>query len=72
MLAPHWLDEVFKNPKKLQDDFVNCPRFKKAIQNAAKAFQETQEDMKAELGFYGPTPEQAARVAFLETLNDPK
>jgi len=69
MLAPHWLDDAFKRPKKFLDDLVAHPKFKMAIQRAEKAFQEAKEDFEVDPSSWGPTPEQAARVAFLEGLN---
>lgn len=72
MLAPHWMDEAFKRPKKFLEDILASSRFIKAVQKAEKAFQETREDIEADPDIWGPTPEQAARIAFLEALNDPK
>lgn len=71
MLQPHWLDEVILRHKKFLGDLQVHPKFKRAIQNAERAFQETQEDMKIDVGFCGPAPEQAARVSFIKELTYP-
>jgi hypothetical protein len=69
MLQPHWLDDFFAEPKKFPEMLINSGGFKKAVEKAAKAFEESKEDAKKVLGVSGSSFEQAARVAFLETLN---
>lgn len=72
MLQPHWLDDLFAEPEKFPEMLVNSDGFKKAVEKAAKAFEESKENTKMMPGVSKPSAEQAARVAFLETLNDPK
>ncbi len=72
MLQPHWLDDLFAEPKKFPEMLINSGGFKKAVEKAAKAFEESKENTKKMPGAPRPSPEQAARVAFLEILIEPK
>ncbi|MFM8933244.1 MAG: hypothetical protein ACKOS8_15360 [Gemmataceae bacterium] len=68
MLQPHWLDDLFAEPKKFPEKLINSGGFKKAVEKAAKAFEESKEVAKKMPGVSGPSPEQAAREAFLNSL----
>lgn len=70
MLPPHWLDDAFKTPKRFLEDLVAHSNFKKAIQKAEEAYRETTEDIEANPDLCGPTPEQAARVAFVNAITE--
>jgi hypothetical protein len=55
MLQPHWLDDFFAEPKKFPEMLINSGGFKKAVEKAAKAFEESKEDVrsKSRLGPWG-------------------
>jgi hypothetical protein len=64
---PHPLDSAFRRGNTAHDltnGLLNNDLFKKAVAAAAKAKQEALQKK-----LVGPTPEQAARQAFLDTLN---
>lgn len=68
-LRPHWLDDVFANPKKAQAEFVKDARFVKAFDAAQQAFDEVKASTESSQSpIYGPSPAQAARQAFLAVL----
>jgi hypothetical protein len=72
-LPPHPLDSAFatrgNTTRDLTNGLLNNPMFQRAVAAALKAKQERQAQMRQTP--VGPTPEQAARQAFLETLNQP-
>lgn len=68
MLQPHWLDDFFAEPKKFPEMLINSGGFKKAVEKAAKAFEKAKGDARNLPGFGGPSPNQASRVAFLDSL----
>lgn len=67
-LAPHYLDEVFTNPKKFEHEFKHHPKVQAAFRAAESAFQEQAAAFAEHPGLMGGGPEQMARVAFLSTL----
>lgn len=68
MLQAHWLDELFADPKGFPEKLVGSSGFKKAVEMATKAFENAKKDARNIHDFRGPSPEQAARVAFLDSL----
>ncbi len=68
-LPPHKLDEVFKNTSDPESAFLKSPHVEAAFAAAAAAYNKTDSDIADNPGLVGPTPWQAARVAFLEALN---
>lgn len=70
MLQPHWLDELFADPKGFPEKLVESDRFKKAVEMASKAFEESTEDAKKMPAVSRPSPGQAARVAFLNAITE--
>ena len=68
-LPPHPLDTAFRRgnaPNEITNGLLNNRLFQQAVQAAARAKQEA---MRRPPGMVGPTPEQAARQAFLDVLN---
>jgi hypothetical protein len=69
MLPPHWLDDVFADPGKAASALAEHKVFQAALAKAQQAFTEQQTRLaQASPGFLGPSPAQAARVAFIEAL----
>lgn len=69
MMAPHWLDEVFKAPDHIVPALTANDRFKQAVAKAKAASQEAEEFFKQNPKAVGGSPAQQARVAFLEAMN---
>lgn len=69
MMAPHWLDEVFKAPDHADSALTASNRFKEAVAKAKAAFHEAEEFYKKNPKAVGGSPAQQARVAFLEAMN---
>ena len=69
MMAPHWLDEVFKAPDHAVSALTASGRFKEAVGKAKAAFHEAEEFFKKNPKAVGGAPSQQARVAFLESMN---
>jgi hypothetical protein len=69
MMAPHWLDEVFKAPDHAVSALTASSRFKGAVAKAKAAFNEAEEFFKKNPNAVGGSPAQQARVAFLEAMN---
>lgn len=69
MMAPHWLDDVFKAPEHAVSALTANNRFKEAVSKAKAAFQEAEEFFKQNPKAVGGSPAQQARVAFLEAMN---
>lgn len=70
-LPPHPLDSAFQrgtSANDLTNGLLNNQLFKQAVAAAAKAKQDRLAEMQRNKGMVGPTPEQAARQAFLNTL----
>jgi len=71
-LPPSPLDSPFEKAtteKAVAEGLLNNAQFKKAVKEALKAKQDQEKTIKNTPGFAGPTPAQAARVAFLKALN---
>jgi hypothetical protein len=72
-LPPHKLDKSFERanrPEDITNALLNDPLFQKAVQDAFKAGVDNQAARQKDPNLAGPTPAQAARQAFLRTLND--
>jgi uncharacterized protein YbcC (UPF0753/DUF2309 family) len=70
-LAPSPLDGAFEkamNTKEIDEGLLNNDLYKKAVKAALKAKQDQQKRYADDPKLVGPTPAQAARVAFLEAL----
>lgn len=72
VLPPHPLDPAFEKTTEAQIEkaIVESALFRKALKAAAAAKAEREASMKKTP--IGPTPAQAARVAFLRTLEEGK
>lgn len=70
MLPPHWLDEVFKNPKNAVSALTSSERFKSAIRRAQEKFDEAEKFLKENPKVVGPSAAQQARVEFLDAINE--
>ena len=68
-LPPHWLDNVFTNPKDFVKNFLGSKQLWDAFTAAEKAYQSQKEALDKQPNLIGPTPNQAARQAFLDALN---
>lgn len=72
-LAPHKLDRAFERarvPADITNALLNDPLFQQAVMDAFKAGSEAEAARQKNPKMVGPTPAQAARQAFLRTLND--
>jgi len=72
-LPPHPLDWAFEEPKDISAityRLLKDPLFKQAVENALKAKQETETKYKENPNLCAARPAQAARLAFLKTLQD--
>ena len=70
-LPPSPLDKAFEKAttdRNITDNLINNDLFKKAVNAALKAKQDREQEMKKTP--IGPTPAQAARSAFLRTLQN--
>lgn len=70
MLPPHWLDDVFKNPKNAVSSLTASARFKSAICRAQEKFEEAEKFLKENPQVVGASPAQQARVEFLNAINE--
>jgi hypothetical protein len=64
-MAPHPLDDVFRNPASAENDVL----IKKAFADARLAFSEAEKTIKSVPGVIGLVPCQQARRAFLEAIH---
>ncbi len=69
-LAPHKLDDVFAQINKAETAFLADADVKEAFAKAKAEYLETKNTIDANPGIMGASPAQAARVAFLQTLNN--
>jgi len=70
-LAPHALDEVFSDgPKAARQKFAECDLVVAALDAAEIAYLDAKQNQENNPGICGSSPEQAARVALLEKLNN--
>src|SRR5262249_16328326 len=72
-LPPHPLDDAFKNVKserQIYDKLLNNKLYKEAVKAALKAKQDQEDRFKKNPKLRDATPEQAARVKFLEVLKN--
>jgi hypothetical protein len=72
-LPPHPLDDAFKNIKnerQIYDKLLNNKLYKEAVKSALKAKQDQEDRFKKNPKLRDATPEQAARVKFLEVLKN--
>jgi hypothetical protein len=71
-MPPHPLDKAFARGNTANDmtnGLLNNDWFKNAVKAAEKAKQERMAAVRQNPNMVGPTPDQAARQAFLDTLN---
>jgi hypothetical protein len=71
-LPTHPLDSAFargNDANSMTNGLLNNDQFKRAVQAAAKAKRERLAAIRQNPDMVGPTPDQAARQAFLDTLN---
>lgn len=71
MMAPHWLDTVFEEPKSAAKALTSSRRFVEAIEKAQLAFRNAEEELAKEPKRRGSDPAQQARLAFLDAINAP-
>jgi hypothetical protein len=74
-LPPHALDSAFDGPdttKGFDEGLLNNDHYKKAVKAALKAKADAIEAKKKNPDLVGPSPQQAARKAFLEALTEAK
>ena len=69
-LPPHKLDDVFETIDNAETAFLADSHVKAAFAAAKAAYRTTENDIKDNPGLMGPGPNQAARVAFLDYLNE--
>lgn len=69
MMAPHWLDDVFKAPDHAVSALTASSHFKDAVAKAKAAFHEAEEFHKKNPKAVGGSPAQQARVVFLEAIS---
>lgn len=70
-LAPHALDDVFsEGPKAAREKFAECDVVVAALDAAEIAYLDAKHNQEKNPGICGSSPEQAARVALLEKLNN--
>lgn len=69
-LPPHKLDDVFENIDTAETAFMADDDVKEAFAKAKAEYYETKSTQDANPGIVGSSPSQAARAAFLQTLND--
>ncbi|HEY3966572.1 MAG TPA: hypothetical protein VGM05_18565 [Planctomycetaceae bacterium] len=71
MQAPHWLDDIFADPRNSVAALTSSNRFLAAIAAAQRAFFEQEDVQKKNPGLCGSSPAQSGRNAFLEAINRP-
>lgn len=69
-LPPHKLDDVFEDIDNAESAFMADSDVKEAFAKAKAEYLEVQNTIKANPQICGSSPAQAARAAFLQTLND--
>jgi hypothetical protein len=77
-LAPHWLDDVFKqgggSASAIASTILGDDRFKTAIEHAVSkgldAMKESEEAFRRNPNLMAPSPEQAARKEFVAALGN--
>jgi len=69
-LPPHKLDDVFADIDNAERAFLADSDVKEAFAKARAQYLETKNLQDANPQLTGASPAQAARVAFLQTLND--
>ncbi|MEP3480092.1 MAG: hypothetical protein ABJZ55_12650 [Fuerstiella sp.] len=69
-LPPHKLDDVFQNVENPEEAFLADSDVKEAFEKAKAKYKESKEFQEANPGLMSASPEQAARVVFMQSLND--
>lgn len=67
-LPPHWLDKVFETPEIAAEKLLRGQRVWKAFDEAKAAYERQKEALEENPKLIGASPAQAARQAFLESL----
>ena len=64
-LQPHPLDSSFSDPRSFEEQVAKSGTYRQACEDARAAFDQTKNGPPV----MGPTPEQAARSAFLQRMD---
>lgn len=67
-LPPHWLDDFFTSSKLTTQNLAASKRFQAAVASANAAYLDTEAHIEKHGPMPGASPEQAARQAFLNSL----
>lgn len=67
-LPPHWLDDVFERPETAVQKLLRGERLWRALEEAKDAYERQKQAFEQQPKLIGASPAQAARQAFLESL----